>query len=85
LLTGGRLAIDPPRFSANPAANPDPIVLLIVRLFSATPVADDGFVATKRTLAWQQIQRDSGHPGSVLSFVPRSAIKRIKAGVKACP
>jgi hypothetical protein len=57
--------------------------LLIVRLLSAPSVTDDGLVTAKWTPARHQMQRDHGHPGSVLSSVSGSAIKRIKAGVKA--
>src|SRR5437879_2012964 len=74
------------RFSAgrtSTAANPDPIVLLVVRLFAPPPMTDDGVVATERASPRQQPQRDCRYPGSVLSFVSGSAIKRIRAGVKA--
>jgi hypothetical protein len=57
--------------------------LLIVRLFFASSVTDDGLVAAKWTPTRQQMQRDQRYPGSVLSSVSESAIKRIKAGVKA--
>jgi len=57
--------------------------MLIVRLLSAPSVTKDGLVSAKWTPPRQPIQRDQGHPGSVLSSVSGSAIKRIKAGVKA--
>jgi hypothetical protein len=57
--------------------------LLIVRLFPSPSVTDDGLVAAEWTPARQQMQRDQHYPGSVLSSVSESAIKRIKAGVKA--
>jgi hypothetical protein len=59
--------------------------MLIVRLFFAPSVTDDGFVTAKWAPARQQTQRNQRHPGSVLSSVSGSAIKRIKAGVKAGP
>lgn len=46
-------------------------------------MTDDCLVAAYRTPPWQQKQRDHGYPGSVLSSASGSAIKRIKAGVKA--
>ena len=62
---------------ASTAANPDPIVLLVVRLFASPPVTDDSVVTAERTWARQQPQRDCRHPGSALSFASGSAIKRI--------
>jgi hypothetical protein len=56
----------------------------IVRLFATLAVADDGPVSTQRTPPRQQLQRERGHPGSILSSASGSAIKRITAGVKAC-
>jgi hypothetical protein len=44
-------------------------------------MTDDRVVAANRTSPRQKVQRD--HPGSMLSFVSGSAIKRITAGVKA--
>ena len=72
-----------PARRASTAANPDPVVLLIVCLFASPPVADDGVVTAERTSARQQSQRDCSHPGSALSFASDSAIKRIGTGVKA--
>jgi len=77
---------DGERFSAgraSTAANPDPIVLLVVRLFAPPPMTDYGVVAAERASPRQQSQRDCRYPGSVLSFVSGSAIKRIRTGVKA--
>jgi hypothetical protein len=75
----------PPAEWTSHAANPDAIVLLIMCLFSALSMTDEGLLTAKWTLAGQKMQRERGHPGSVLSFASGSAIKRIKAGVKACP
>jgi hypothetical protein len=56
---------------------------LVVRLLAPSAVTDDGLVAAHWTPSRQQLQRDCGHPGSVLFSDSGSAIKRIKAGVKA--
>jgi len=37
-------------------------------------VTHDGVIPAKRAAPWQEVQRD--HPGSMLSFVSRSEIKR---------
>jgi hypothetical protein len=58
-------------------------VPLVVRLFEPLSVTDDRPVAAKRAKAREQIQRDLGHPGSVLFSGSGSAIKRTTAGVKA--
>jgi hypothetical protein len=50
-------------------------------LTESPSVADDRVVVADRASSRQKSQRD--HPGSVLSFVSGSAIKRITAGVKA--
>ena len=60
-------------------ANPDLLVPLVVRLFEALSVTDDGPLAANRAQPREQFQRDLGHPGSVLSSVSGSAIKRITA------
>jgi hypothetical protein len=57
------------------------VALIIVALTVSSSVADDGVVVTDGTSPGQKIQWDD--PGSTLSFAPGSAIKRIKAGVKA--
>ena len=44
-------------------------------------MTDDRLLLTDWTLPREEIQRD--HPGTVLSFVSGSVIKRITAGVKA--
>jgi len=40
-----------PAASATAAANPDPIVMLVVRLFAAPPVANDRILFTDRAAA----------------------------------
>ncbi|HEY6341183.1 MAG TPA: hypothetical protein VIY49_06795 [Bryobacteraceae bacterium] len=57
------------------------MTLIIMALTESPSVADDGVVMADRTSPGQKIQGD--HPGSMLSFASGSAIKRIKAGVKA--
>ena len=70
-----------PARSTNPATHPDAFVLVIVRLPESPSVADDRVVVAQRTQPRQQMQRN--YPGSMLSLVSGSAIKRITAGVKA--
>ena len=72
-----------PARAAAPAANPDPVVPLIVRLLAPSAVTNDGPIAADGTPSRQQLQRERGHPGSILFSFSGSAIKRIKAGVKA--
>jgi hypothetical protein len=55
--------------------------MIVVALTESPSVADDRVVVADRASPRQKSQRD--HPGSVLSFVSGSAIKRITAGVKA--
>jgi len=64
-----------------PAPYPDAFVLVIVALASAPSMANDGVVVTSWATPRQAVQRN--HPGSMLSSVSGSAIKRITAGVKA--
>jgi len=52
-------------------------------LLAPASVADDCVPAAGRTSARQLRQADLGYPGSALSSVHDSAIKRITAGVKA--
>jgi hypothetical protein len=52
-------------------------------MFKALSVTDDGPIAAKRAAPGEQLQRDLGHPGSVLFSLSGSAMKRSKAGVKA--
>jgi hypothetical protein len=63
------------------ASHPHALVAVIVGLAQAPSMADDRMVPANRTAPWEEFQGD--HPGSVLSFVSGSAIKRITAGVKA--
>jgi hypothetical protein len=65
----------------DPAAYPNVIVLVIVGLAETPSVADDRIVAANGTSPRKQVERD--HPGSLLSLASGSAIKIIKAGVKA--
>jgi len=62
-------------------ADPDALLMLIVGQSETSPMADDRVVPANRTTPRQAVQWD--HPGSTLSFVSGSAIKRITAGVKA--
>jgi len=71
---------------AQAAADEDPVVGFIMGLFAPLAVADDGMLATFRTVSRKQCQGESLHPGSPgsdLSCDAGSAIKRITAGVKA--
>jgi hypothetical protein len=52
-------------------------VPVIVSLFAAAAVTNDRVAATTRTSARQLLQADLNYPGSALSSVHRSAIKRI--------
>jgi len=63
------------------ASHPDAFVPVIVGRAGTQSMADDRLVPADRTSPRQQVQWD--HPGSMLSFVSGSAIKRITAGVKA--
>ena len=67
--------------STNPATHPNAFVLVVVRLPESSSVTDDRIVAAQRAHPRQQMQRN--YPGSMLSLVSGSAIKRITAGVKA--
>jgi hypothetical protein len=63
------------------ASHPNVFVVFIVGLAGTPSVADDRIVVANRTSPRQEVQRD--YPGSMLSFVSGSAIKRITAGVRA--
>jgi hypothetical protein len=65
----------------DPTTHPNAFVGGIVGWTEPSPMADDGVIQANRTSPRQQVQWD--HPGSMLSFASGSAIKRIKAGVKA--
>ncbi|MGH9628070.1 MAG: hypothetical protein ACRD7E_06985 [Bryobacteraceae bacterium] len=66
---------------ADSAPHPNTLVQVIVGVAKPPSVADDCVAPAQRTPPREQRQRD--HPGSALSFVAGSAIKRITAGVKA--
>jgi hypothetical protein len=57
----------------------------IVRLLAPPAMAHDGLIAANWTAPRQQLQGERGYPGSGLFSSSVSAIKRIKAGVKARP
>jgi hypothetical protein len=63
------------------APDPHTLVQVIVDLTKPTSMANDCVAPAQRTPPGKEFQRDD--PGSVLSFVSGSAIKRITAGVKA--
>ena len=63
------------------AAHPNGFVAVIVGRAEPPSMTDDRLLLTDWTLPREEIQRD--HPGTVLSFVSGSVIKRITAGVKA--
>jgi hypothetical protein len=65
----------------DPAPHPHALVQVIVGMAKPPSVAGDCVAAAQRTPPREELQRD--HPGSALSFVADSAIKRITAGVKA--
>ncbi len=67
--------------TAATAADPDALVPLVMSRTKSASVADDRGGMAQRTDTRQQVQRN--YPGSLLSFVSASAIKRITAGVKA--
>jgi hypothetical protein len=70
-----------PAQMADSAAHPNVFLPVIVGWTKSTSMADDGVVPADRTSPRQEFQGD--HPGTMLSFVSGSAIKRITAGVKA--
>ena len=70
-----------PARPTNPASHPNAIVLVVVGLAEPPAVANDRLVLAERAQPRQEMQRH--YPGSMLSLVSGSAIKRITAGVKA--
>jgi hypothetical protein len=70
-----------PAWMADPAADPDALVFVIVGFPESPSVANDRLAVAKRAYPRQKLERN--HPGSRLSCVSGSAIKRITAGVKA--
>ena len=63
------------------APHPHTLVQVIVGLTKPPSMAGDCVAPAQRTPPREEFQRD--HPGSALSFVVGSAIKRITAGVEA--
>ena len=63
----------------------DDVVNFVVRLFVPLAMADDCAVPAERAPAWQQVQRERGHPGSRLSSGSGSAIKRINGWREGLP
>jgi len=59
------------------AAHPNAFLPVIVGWTKSTPVADDSVVPAGWTSPRQELQRN--YPGTMLSFVSGSAIKRITA------
>ena len=70
-----------PARPADPAPHPDAVVLVVVGLAEPPAMASDRIVLAERAQPRQETQRH--YPGSMLSLVSGSAIKRITAGVKA--
>jgi len=70
-----------PARPTNPAPHPDAIVLVVVGLAKPPAVSNDRVAQAERAQPRQEMQRH--YPGSMLSLVSGSAIKRITAGVKA--
>ncbi len=70
-----------PARSTDPATYPGAFVLVVVRLPESPSVADDRAVVAQRAQPRQLMQ--GNYPGSMLSLVSGSAIKRITAGVNA--
>ena len=62
---------------ASAAPHPDVIVSLVMSLLAAAAVTNDRVLAANRTAARQLRQLDLSYPGSALSSVHGSAIKRI--------
>jgi hypothetical protein len=69
-----------PARPTDPTPNPDAIMLVVVGLAESPTVANDRVGLAERAQPRQEMQRD--YPGSLLSLVSGSAIKRITAGVK---
>jgi len=66
---------------ADASAHPDSLMLVVVSETRPPPMTHDGVIPAQRTAPRQEAQ--GHHPGSLLSLVSGSAIKRITAGVKA--
>ena len=73
-----------PARSTQTASHPNSSTAIIVGWTKSPSVADDRVLSTQWALPRQAVQRNyPGSRGSRLSFPSGSAIKRIKAGVKA--
>jgi hypothetical protein len=67
--------------TADAPTHPYAVVPFVVSLPESTSMTHDRVVIANRASPRQAAQRN--YPGSMLSFVSASAIKRITAGVKA--
>jgi hypothetical protein len=74
-----------PTGPTSPATNPNAVMPFIVRLLAPPAMTHDGLTAANWTPSRQQLQGERRHPDSGLFSLSGSAIKRIKAGVKARP
>jgi hypothetical protein len=88
-MSGGRQPVRQdskglPARPTNPTPHPDAIVSIVVGLAESPAVANNRLVVAKRAQPRQEI-RHYPYPGSTLSLVSGSAIKRITAGVKGPP
>jgi hypothetical protein len=70
-----------PAWMTDPTADPNAVMLVIVRLPQSPSVTNDRLITAKWAQPREQMKRN--HPGSMLSGVSANAIKRITAGVKA--
>jgi hypothetical protein len=70
--------------SPTPPRRTDPVMQPVGCLLAAPPMTDDRPLLAHRTPAWHLRQADPSYPGSLLSSVDVSAIKRMTAGVKTC-
>jgi hypothetical protein len=69
--------------ATNSTAHPNLSMPVVVGETKSPSVTHNGVIPAQRAAPWQEVQRD--YPGSMLSFVSGSEIKRITAGVKAPP
>jgi len=51
------------RFSSTAAPNPDPVVVFVMRLFTAAAMADDGVLETDRAAAREEVRTRLGPIG----------------------
>ena len=75
---------------AKAAANPDPIMVLIVRLFAAAAMTDDGILSANRAMAQdvvESVRRDSAHnvirPEAIRQVRGQALALRIGAALSA--